>query len=249
MSEWTPNPTELGQVLAIINALRDPSRQDHKMAVDALNTYVQNESFVLHLVHIFIHGNDAGGIPLDIRQLAGIVTKNYVLQKLSILPVQVQQLLKREFLNGLGDASSEIRSTAGILFGRFAETFPVESWVDMLPPIFQMLNLTTHQQLTLTNGALHAVKRISEDSSHKLAVAPSKPLDQMVPLLIALLPCPDATIRLGSLESLTSMLFLIAAASEEETGEALIARQGSQALLTHMNSFLEVTFNAQIFRE
>jgi hypothetical protein len=81
----------------------------------------------------------------------------------------------------------------------------------MMPPILQMLDLSVHAtHPTLVEGALQAVQRICEDSGCKLAQDDAnRPLDSLVPRLLALTTCKDADVRIRSLSSYNSLLYLL----------------------------------------
>lgn len=58
------------------------------------------------------------GLSADLRQLAGLIIKNYTFPHLPRLGTTVQQLLKQEMLHALSDVQVDIRNTAGILIGK-----------------------------------------------------------------------------------------------------------------------------------
>lgn len=257
MSEsWTPNETELGQMVAMLEALRDPSRPNHREAVAALDTYILNPSFVMNLLHVFVHGS--GYTSIDIRQLAGFVMKNYVLPHLHAMAPEVLYAIKAQSIEALKDSSREIKNTASIIFGRYSELFAIDAWADVLGLILQMLDLSSHGQSSWLDGALLAIKAICEDSQDKLCDDPvGRPLDRLVPQLIILLDCTEPSIRLRAMESLNSLLFLLSVSEDKgegegegegEDGEAFQNRQrlsinrhlGKQILTAHMPSFLQV---------
>lgn len=97
------------------------------------------------------------GLSPDLRQLAGLVIKNYTFPQLPRLPPAVQQMLKQEMLHALTDSQTDIRNTAGILIGRISESFMMDTWADLLPPLYQMLDFKTHGQLALVDGALQVL--------------------------------------------------------------------------------------------
>lgn len=82
------NEHDLQQALLMLQALRDPTRPDHAMAMQSLETYVLVPAFIYHILHIFVQGQKYQ-IPTDLRQLAGFVVKNYVFAKLHLIQVCV----------------------------------------------------------------------------------------------------------------------------------------------------------------
>jgi hypothetical protein len=108
------------------------------------------------------------GLSADLRQLAGLVVKNYTFPHLPHLPTNVQQMLKQEILHALSDTQMDIRNTAGILIGRISDSFMIDTWADLLPPLYQMLEYKVHGQLTLVDGALQVTISFIFYSSHYL---------------------------------------------------------------------------------
>jgi hypothetical protein len=194
----------------MLQALRDPTRADHIHALKSLETNVLQPSFILHILHLFAHGT-AIGITPDIRQLSGLIIKNYVFPHLTQLPEVLQVHLKRELMNVLHDPILDLRKTAAILIGKISESFMVNFWVDMLPPIIDALSLEQFQQnFCLFDGCLFAINRICEDSSVKLSMDETlRPLDALVPKLLVLFQCNDPSVRIRALESYNCLLYLL----------------------------------------
>ena len=94
------------------------------------------------------------GLSSDLRQLAGLVIKNYSIKNLANLPPAVQQLVKLEIIHALADPLVDIRNTAAILVGKISDSFMIDTWADMLPSLYLMLEFNKHGQLTTVDGAL-----------------------------------------------------------------------------------------------
>lgn len=187
----------------------------------------------MHLLEVFSQGSKYGGFSIDIRQLAGLIIKNYVFRHLGELSSNVFSVVKREILNALIDSHHEIRNTAGILMGRICDAFSFDSWSDIVEILVELLQSSDPIHI---DGALNAVKRMCEDACEKLTMdATIRPLEHIVPCLLKLFGSSEATFRLFALESLNSLIFLIPGDTEEGS-----QRFGSTpcAMVTHMNDFL-----------
>jgi hypothetical protein len=97
-AEWTPPTEQLIESVHMLQALRDPTRPDHTRAVASLDEHVTNPSFVLIMMHVFSCGAryQQQGLSSDLRQLSGLVIKNYVFPHLAKLSGEVQGMLKKE---------------------------------------------------------------------------------------------------------------------------------------------------------
>lgn len=114
---------------------------------------------MLHILHVFARGGayESMGLSPDLRQLAGLVIKNYTFSQLPRLPATVQQMLKQEMLHALSDTQADIRNTAGILIGKISESFQVDTWADLLPPLYLMLDYKQHGSIPVVDGALQVL--------------------------------------------------------------------------------------------
>lgn len=210
---WIPNPQDLSQAIEMIQALRDPRRADHLNALKSLEVNVSNPMFISVILYIFVRGKvyETSGLSVDLRQLSGLIIKNYVFPRLTSLSDEVQGYVKQELLLALRDQVSDIRNTAAILIGKISESFPVKMWMHMLPSIMECMELHCYTtQPYALDGCTQAMKRICEDSSVKLSMDEiMRPLDQLIPKLLDLFHCPDSTIRLRALESYNCLLYLL----------------------------------------
>jgi hypothetical protein len=86
--------------IRMLQALRDPTRVDHPHAVASLDQHVTNPSFAVIMMHVFVAGAQyqQQGLSSDLRQLAGLVVKNYVFPNLARQTPDVQAHLKRDIV-------------------------------------------------------------------------------------------------------------------------------------------------------
>lgn len=240
--EWSPDPHTLEQVALMLHALRDPNSINHKSALDTLNNETTNPTFILHLLEIFAHGDLYDGLPSHLRQLAGLIIKNYVFKHLSSLHESVFQLLKTGILQTLKDPLKDIRSTGGILIGRICDAFPFDSWSDIIQPLLSFLQSTNEIQI---DGSLRAIQRMCEDACEKLMMDISiRPLEYLIPNLLNLFNSTEPTFRLRALESLNSLIFLVPSTPNSPSPHhsplpnQLPSGTTPCAMITHMSSFL-----------
>ena len=177
---------------------------------------------------------------MDIRQLAGLIVKNYVFRHLGDLNPDVFGVVKHEILQSLVDSHHDIRNTAGILVGRICDAFPFDSWSDIVEPLVHLLESSDP---IYVDGALKAVKRMCEDACEKLNMDTTmRPLEAIIPTLLHLFQSQEASIRLRALESLNSLIFLMPGATKESSSSVSAPARplgGTPcAMVTHMHSFL-----------
>lgn len=192
-----------------------------------------------------------------LRQLAGLIIKNYVFKHLGSLHESVFQLLKTGILETLKDPLKDIRSTGGILIGRICDAFPFDSWSDVIQPLLLLLQSADEIQI---DGSLRAIQRMCEDACEKLMMDITlRPLEYLIPNLLNLFNSPEPTFRLRALESLNSLIFLVPSSTSSSSSSPLLSAPANSssssspnsslvhetspgttpcALITHMSSFL-----------
>ncbi|NXB08480.1 TNPO2 protein, partial [Cnemophilus loriae] len=113
------------------------------------------------------------------RSLSGLILKNNVKAHFQSFPPPVAEFIKQECLNHLGDASSLIRATIGILITTIASKGELQMWPELLP---QLCNLLNSEDYNTCEGAFGALQKICEDSSELLdSDALNRPLNVMIP--------------------------------------------------------------------
>ncbi|NXJ87183.1 TNPO2 protein, partial [Trogon melanurus] len=113
------------------------------------------------------------------RSLSGLILKNNVKAHYQSFPQPVAEFIKQECLNNIGDASSLIRATIGILITTIASKGELQMWPELLP---QLCNLLNSEDYNTCEGAFGALQKICEDSSELLdSDALNRPLNIMIP--------------------------------------------------------------------
>ncbi|CAM9706397.1 unnamed protein product, partial [Ectocarpus fasciculatus] len=167
-----------------------------------------NPTFALHVVHVFSQARD---VPIDVRQLAGLLVKNYIVMSgsYSTLESPVRNIIKHFIIVAISDPEPSVRNTATNLLSGMSRKLPVEEWSGMVETIIQRINASPSDPDCL-DGSLTALRRISEDAGEKMAVDSSRyPLMHVIPVLFAACKSSSAKHRLLALDSLISLLFVI----------------------------------------
>lgn len=207
---WSPNNDDLQRAVLLLQALRDPRRPDHTQALHSLEVNANIPEFILHILFIFTHGNQYA-ITVDLRQLSGLIIKNFIFPKLFISEPVITEIIQQNLLLVLGDPQSDLRKTAAILIGKIAELFLISYWIDIFMQILSNITPAVLQERPeLFDGCLLAVCRIVEDSSLKLSCDDvHRPLDLLVPQLLQLLSSSSPAVRLHALEAYNCLLYLL----------------------------------------
>lgn len=73
------------------------------------------------------------------RSLSGLILKNNVKAHFSSFPDDVKTFIKQECLTAIGDPSSLIRATVGILITTIAKKGELSNWPELLPLLSQLM--------------------------------------------------------------------------------------------------------------
>lgn len=74
------------------------------------------------------------------RSLAGLILKNNLKQHYDALPKDTIDFIKSECLVSLGDSSSLIRATVGILITTIQVKGKIAAWPELIPSLCNMLD-------------------------------------------------------------------------------------------------------------
>ncbi|CAN0143401.1 unnamed protein product, partial [Laminaria digitata] len=156
----------------------------------------------------------------ELRQLAGLVLKNLVKTAFKRLAPDAQAIVRERVLLAARDPSQALRHTAGSVVTTIVSTTRLSEWPELLPALVGMLE---SGDAGLGDGALNALLKICEDSAEELnSEELGRPLNQLVPMLLALFAHPKDSFRVSALKCMNSLISL-----------------SPQALLVNMDAYLE----------
>lgn len=158
------------------------------------------------------------------RSLSGLILKNNVKTHYTNLQPTVTSYIKTECLQAVGDPSPLIRATVGILITTIASKGDLPSWPELLPALCNMLDSTDYN---VCEGAFGALQKICEDSAEALdGDTTNRPLDILIPKFLQFFNHSSSKIRSCAISCVNQFII-----------------QRSQALMFHIDSFLQVFGN------
>lgn len=195
-----PPQADVLEAVGLLQSLRDPSSTAHQAALRALDRctnprgacplaaetsgaaqqqlpqelLAQTASFARAVACVFSTPTDSSNVPVDLRQLAGIIIKNNIVKIVLDLDAETVLFLKQSVVQALTDPSSDIRGAAGSIVGKLADSYTLPHWVDIMGPLVQLIAIpgggSGSKSLDGLDGALLAVTRVCEDSPEKLCM-------------------------------------------------------------------------------
>uniref|UniRef100_A0A183C8G7 Importin N-terminal domain-containing protein n=1 Tax=Globodera pallida TaxID=36090 RepID=A0A183C8G7_GLOPA len=102
------------------------------------------------------------------RSLSGLLLKNTVKQNWANIPQHIKVYLRRNAFAAIGDPSSLVRATVGIIITTIFLYDGTQQWPELLPTLCQFLE-QCQQDANVVEGTLGALQKICEDSADRLS--------------------------------------------------------------------------------
>ncbi|KAL3645632.1 Transportin-1 [Castilleja foliolosa] len=204
---WKPQEEGLREICGLLEQQMAPSSDDKSLIWQKLHHYSQFPDFNNYLAFIFAH---AEGIPLEVRQAAGLFLKNNLRSAYETMPPANQQYIKSEMLPCLGVADRQIRSTAGTIISTLVQIVGVSGWLELLLALEKCLDSNDVNHM---DGAMDALSKICEDVPQVLDSdipgLTKRPIDVFIPRFLQLFQSPHTALRKLALSSVNQYIMLM----------------------------------------
>lgn len=140
-----------------------------------------------------------------IRPAAGIMLKNCVLGDWARIPAASVQIVKSAVIASLQDPNIQIRNFAGGIATATVQRGGLLAWPELLPYLIEAFNNASgNVSEAAQEGAMAAMAKICEDNTRALMreVNDQRPLNIVLPQLIAATKSPLSKVRVGALKSI-----------------------------------------------
>ena len=144
-----------------------------------------------------------------IRSSAAITLKNSVKTSYRGLPGNRQAFVRASALSGLEDPNPQIRNFAGTVITEIVQRGGILGWPELLP---ELLSLASNERGNTSpaaqEGAMGALAKVCEDNKKLLdrEYQGQRPLDVIIPRLLAITANPIAKVRALALASINSFI-------------------------------------------
>jgi len=201
---WTPDGLGVSHLLGLLKSSRSVSGSRHWEIQQQLQELNRRPEYNKYLAFILVHMQAE---PADVRQLGGIILKNNVKDFYSHMSPDVQEYIKAQVLQALGDPSDVVRTTAGTIVTSIVTQGTIEHWPTLLQTLAQALD---SQDLNLVEGAFDALCKVCEDSANKLdSDEIGRPLNFLIPKLLSFFASPVPTLRKYAVASVNQFVLLM----------------------------------------
>lgn len=220
-STWQPQHNDLQQILQLLRESQSPNN-DIQRAVQSnledLNKYPDFNNYLIYVLTKLTSEDEAT------RSLSGLLLKNNIRTNFISFPSNVTEFIKQECLNSIGDPSSLIRSTIGIIITTIASKGELNNWPELLPRLCLSLDA---EDYNTCEGAFGALLKICEDSTDYLnADNLNRPLNVLIPKFLTFFKHSHPKIRAYAISCINQFI---------------LAR--TPALQAHIDPFIENLFH------
>ena len=204
-----PNPSADGEILEFQNCSLTP-------AVDQMLTQAKSSPDVTnYLAYIFSDRASLEPLSLSsnditlIRSSAAMTLKNTVKTSYKGLPEDRQAYVRASALSCLQDPDPQIRGFAGTVITEIIQRGGILGWPELLP---ELLSLASNERANTSpaaqEGAMGALAKVCEDNKKLLdkEYQGQRPLDVIIPRLLAITASPIPKVRALALASINSFI-------------------------------------------
>uniref|UniRef100_A0A8B9P3Z6 Transportin-1 n=1 Tax=Apteryx owenii TaxID=8824 RepID=A0A8B9P3Z6_APTOW len=209
--DWQPDEQGLQQVLQLLKDSQSPNTATQRIVQDKLKQLNQFPDFNNYLIFVLTRLKSEDE---PTRSLSGLILKNNVKAHYQSFPQPVAEFIKQECLNNIGDASSLIRATIGILITTIASKGELQMWPELLPQLCNLLNSEDYNTCEVSGGCGAPARPVP--------MSPAVLLGLTRPPTVCLLPPPP--LRSHAIACVNQFIM-----------------DRAQALMENIDTFIEVT--------
>ncbi|ESK86629.1 importin beta-2 [Moniliophthora roreri MCA 2997] len=219
MSQWSPQPAGLQEILTTIHESMDMSVTVQRNITQKSNSFTRVPDYIAYLAYILCMSTEEDWI----RTIAGYLLKNNARLILNSTP-EVAHYVKASVLQAFQDPSVMIRTAAGQDVVAFLGVLEPQNWPECLSQLVNSLDAT---DIDLQEAACNVLEKACEDYPHKLDVeiAGTRPLDFMIPKFLQLAEHPSSKMRSHVIACLSYFVPI-----------------NCQSLFVHINAFIACLF-------
>ncbi|KAH8740536.1 importin beta like ARM repeat alpha superhelix, partial [Cryptosporidium ryanae] len=158
-TKWKSDAVRCQEVLNILKQADSPDSNVQFQVTNALNSFVNSsDDAPCYFALIFSELSNEG---IDVRQRAGLLLKNYLLQYGILNSPEQLEYVKVASLTALNDSQKLIRSTAGTIVTSFVNMKQGKPFlVEFVHYLSQLVDMATHDSI---DGAFDCLYKICED--------------------------------------------------------------------------------------
>ncbi|KAL3078600.1 hypothetical protein niasHT_035083 [Heterodera trifolii] len=201
-TNWQPSQEELNQIVSLLQHSQSPDNQMQQRVQQHLDQMNAHPEFCCYLLYILSELTEQD---VAHRSLSGLLLKNTVKQNWASIPQHIKAYLRRNAFRAIGDPSSLVRATVGIIITTMFLYDGTQQWPELLPTLCQFLDQNQQQDANVFEGTLGALQKICEDSADRLS---HEEINQVVARVLPFFNSQLARLRALSVSTVNCILLV-----------------------------------------
>lgn len=200
---WNPQPEGLAELVELFRQSTSTERDVQRRIAQRLDAISQIPDYVNYLVLVFVQMQQED---VSTRSVAGLLAKNHLYFNYQRILPESLEYVKGMVLPALSFHDTVLRNVATQLVSVLMQVVKPGNWVEALSTITQAMDSSNQDE---AEAALSTLGKISEDIPEQLdacEINGVRPLDVLIPKLIASTAHFDARIRVHALNALNQYI-------------------------------------------
>ncbi|XP_027199136.1 transportin 1 [Dermatophagoides pteronyssinus] len=199
--DWQPEQQGLDQILQLLRQSQSPDvqTQNHvQQRLEELNNFPNFSNYLVFVLSKMKNEDE------PTRSLSGLILKNNIKARYHQLPREVINYVKFEALTCMGDPSSLIRATVGILISTLMQEGELQQWPELFDILLNKLDSENYYEC---EGAFSILHKIIEDNAEALDNENyCRQLNLMIPKFFQFFTNPNSKIRSYALSCVNNFI-------------------------------------------
>ncbi|GAA99122.1 uncharacterized protein L969DRAFT_94300 [Mixia osmundae IAM 14324] len=233
MADWTPQTEGLTELLHCLEQSQSSDNQVQaavRTRIDLFNANIPD--YNNYLAYVLVTPID--GVQSQYRSVAGYLLQTNIRLKLQTWPPSVVEYVRSVVFRGLADHAQDIRRTASSVVAWLTIELGLDKWPDALPELIKLLDSPS---VPVQEAAFNTIAKICEDMPRQLEQAQyngQRPLDYLIPKLIASFDSDNVKIRILSLQAISPFI----------VDQSMLKTDGTRppTMSTNIDAFLQALF-------
>ena len=200
---WSPQPEGLAELVELFRQSTSTDRDVQRRIAQRLDTISQIPDYINYLVLVFMQMT---GEDVSTRSVAGLLAKNHLFFNATRVSPDSLAYVQANVLPALSFTDTVLRNVASQIIAVLMQVVKPQNWVDGLATLTQAMDSANLDEV---EAALSTFAKISEDMPEALdacEINGVRPLDVLVPKLLAATAHPDTRCRVHALNSLNEFV-------------------------------------------
>ncbi|WFD34898.1 hypothetical protein MCUN1_001743 [Malassezia cuniculi] len=200
---WSPQPEGLAELVGLFRQSTSTERDVQRQIAQRLDSISTIPDYVNYLIYVFLQMTDES---VSTRSVAGLLAKNHIYFNHARIAPEIIQHVETAILPALALPDTVLRSVASQIIAVLMQVVKPQNWVEGLSALTAAMDSSNGDEVEC---ALSTLAKLSEDMPEDLEsteIQGVRPLDVLVPKLLAATQSNDSRVRVHALNALSQFI-------------------------------------------